>query len=140
MFQIWQLFSSHGVWWRAGQPWTLGHCRTRRLRQAETAFISSDWCFSHLFLCGVTVLIWKCHFQMVPRDQTSLCRCTDFTHRWVNDSSFFSYCEVLLRGVYYGYALSNAYLQSMTCDVRACDAFLGVLSAIAIFASFTSNM
>jgi len=81
---IWQLFSTYGVRWCTGQPWTLGYCRPRRLRQAETAFISSDWCFSNLFFCGVTVLLWKCHFQMVPRDQTSLCRCANLTHRYEN--------------------------------------------------------
>ena len=59
--------------------WTLNKvsCDPRN----ATWIFFSDWRFPNLLFCGLPVLLWKCHIQMVPRDQTSLCRCANLADR-----------------------------------------------------------
>ena len=45
-----------------------------------------------MFLRGITVLLRKCHFQMVSGDQTSLCGCADLTYRYNSSGSTVQKC------------------------------------------------
>lgn len=81
--QIWQLLCAHDCGHDTSVAGFMGHSGSRGLRSPAPAFIPTNWCISHMLQRGQSILIRKCHIEMVSWNKASLPGCTDYISRLV---------------------------------------------------------